>query len=185
MVFIDGVGIGRPGAENPFADLGGPIWGALGGGEPRLPPGVALARTDSTLGVTGLPQSATGQTAIFTGENASALLGRHLWGYPNARLRARLAEKSLLRAAREAGRRVAFLNPFPDRYLETRDPARIGCSTWAALASGEPLRTMEDLRSGRAVGFDLTGDFLRARGWPAPRRTPAEAGATLVRAARE
>jgi len=87
FVFVDGVGIGGPGPENPFVDLGGPILGALAGRKPELPSGVALAPTDATLGVAGLPQSATGQTAIFTGVNASALLGRHLWGFPNERLR--------------------------------------------------------------------------------------------------
>ena len=35
------------------------------------------------LGIEGLPQSATGQTALFTGINAAQLLGRHLFGFPN------------------------------------------------------------------------------------------------------
>lgn len=184
-MFVDGVGIGRDGPENPFVDLGGPILGALAGQTPDLPANVALAATDAALGVAGLPQSATGQTAIFTGTNAPALLGAHLWGFPNERLRAVIAQQSFLKIARDAGRRVAFLNPFPADYLAQRDHARIGCSTWAAVASGEPLRTPEDLVAGRAVGFDLDGSWLRARGWAAPRRTPEECGRILVRAARE
>jgi len=185
FVFVDGVGIGREGPQNPFTDLGGPILSALAGGRTDLPANVAHASTDANLGVDGLPQSATGQATIFTGTNASKLLGRHLWGFPNQRLRALIAEHSFLKTAKEAGRRVAFLNPFPPEYLKMREPSRIGCSTWAALASGEPLRTPQDLLDERAVGYDLTGDRLRARGWPAPRRTPEECGRILVCAARE
>jgi hypothetical protein len=185
FVFVDGVGIGRRGPENPFDDLGGPILSLLAGRDPELPANVVHAPSDACLGTCGLPQSATGQATLFTGTNASGLLGRHLWGFPNERLRALLAQRSFLKVAKEAGRSVAFLNPFPPGYLQAREPSRIGCSTWAALASGEPLRTPQDLLDGRAVGYDLTGDRLRARGWPAPRRTAFECGRILVRAARE
>lgn len=184
-MFVDGIGFGPPGPQNPFTDVGGDILGALGGRSPRLTRGIALAHTDARLGVPGLPQSATGQATIFTGVNASALLGGHLWAFPNARLRELIASHSLLKVARDRGRRVAFLNPFPPRYMEERPVARIGCSTWAALASGEPLRTGADLVAGRAVSFDATGEFVRARGWPAPLWAPREAGRILVQAARE
>jgi hypothetical protein len=117
--------------------------------------------------------------------NAAALLGTHLWAFPNPRLRELLADKSLLKTAKERGRRVAFLNPFPPRFVEDRPPGRIGCCTWAAVASGEPLRTGADLVAGRAVSFDATGEFLRARGWPAPHVTAREAGRIAVRASRE
>ena len=185
LIFVDGIGFGEPGAHNPFVDVGGEIWGALGGRTPKLPRGMALAQTDATLGVPGLPQSATGQATIFTGENAAALIGGHLWAFPNAALRALLAERSVLKVARQRGHRVAFLNPFPPRYLQERAVGRVSCSTWTAVASGEPLRTGEDLSSGRAVAFDATGEWIRRRGWPVPLRSPREAGRQLVRAARE
>lgn len=185
LVFVDGVGFGDVGPHNPFTDLGGEILGALGGRSPRLGGGLALAQTDACLGVPGLPQSATGQATIFTGVNAAQLLGAHLWAFPNAELRALLADKSLLKVARDRGRRVAFLNPFPPRFLEERPAGRVSCSTWAAVASGEPLRTGEDLLAGRAVSFDATGELIRARGWPVPLRTTREAGRIAVRAARE
>lgn len=185
LVFVDGIGFGVPGPQNPFTDVGGDVLGALGGRSPRLPAGAALAQTDACLGVPGLPQSATGQATLFTGQNAAALLGGHLWAFPNAQLRALLAERSLLKVAHDRGRRVAFLNPFPPNFLQERPVARVSCSTWAAIATGQPLRTGEDLFADRAVAFDATGEFVRARGWPAPVRTPREAGRIAVRAARE
>ncbi len=185
LVFVDGIGFGGVGPENPFVDLGGEILGALGWRSPRLSRGLALGQTDAGLGVAGVPQSATGQATIFTGVNAAELVGTHLWAFPNARLRALLADKSVLKIAKERGHRVAFLNPFPPHYLEERPVGRIGCSTWAAVASGEPLRTGEDLALERAVSFDATGEFVRARGWPAPLRTAREAGRIAVRASRE
>src|SRR5262245_3687612 len=132
LVFVDGIGFGTPGPHNPFTDVGGPVLGALAGRDPVLPGGAALVPTDACLGVRGLPQSATGQATIFTGVNAAELLGLHLWAFPNQRLRDLIAERSILRRAREAGRRVAFLNPFPPRWIEERPPNRIGAVTWAA-----------------------------------------------------
>ncbi|MDQ2998229.1 MAG: aminotransferase class I/II-fold pyridoxal phosphate-dependent enzyme, partial [Chloroflexota bacterium] len=48
---------------------------------------------DATLGVDGLPQSGTGQTALLAGFNAAALHGRHQPHVPPVALRALLAER--------------------------------------------------------------------------------------------
>ena len=182
FVFVDGVGLGTRGAHNPFEDAG-PIGRVLAGASP--PRGFEVALTDATLGVPGLPQSATGQAALLTGVNAAALLGRHLWAYPNAALCELLARESVLRAASDRGARVAFLNAFTPKYADPRSDVRRGAFTVAAIASGVPLRTIKDAHAGRAVGFDLTGDVMRAWKIDAPRRTVAQAGAVLASAARE
>ena len=79
FVFLDGVGLGPADESNPFWSAGTPTLRRLLGGP--LVNGVRAQRLigtlpvlcrgiDATLGVPGLPQSGTGQTALFTGINA-------------------------------------------------------------------------------------------------------------------
>jgi len=60
--------------------------------------------------VPGRPQSATGQATLYTGVNAPAELGRHLVGFPTARLQALILRASIEPKARRATR----LRPFKD-----------------------------------------------------------------------
>jgi len=53
--------------------------------------------TDACLDVPGLPQSATGQTTIFTGQNASKVLSRHLHGQPTITLKKMIIENNLFK----------------------------------------------------------------------------------------
>jgi len=97
LLFLDGVGLGEwDPAWNPFVGARTPTLHRLLGqplaGHDRLElDGALLIPTDATLGVPGLPQSATGQTALLTGLNAPALVGRHVTAYPTAALRDLLA----------------------------------------------------------------------------------------------
>ena len=72
---------------------------------------------DATLGVEGLPQSGTGQTALLTGENAARLLGRHQGPFPSPSLRP-LLERSLYAWARRRGLPVLHANAYHLEYLE-------------------------------------------------------------------
>lgn len=208
LVFIDGLGLGRAdGPENPLADPRLDIlanylpagWSRPGNGprpEPLpdvlrarpLPFGGAARATDASLGVDGLPQSATGQTTLFTGENAAlALGGRHYNGFPTRTLQTVLLRASIFRRVHEGGRRALFANAFTPRFFEAGDTAwtrRMGASTWAARTGGSPYRTFDDLRAGEAVLFDITHDTEFARSHHLPPRTPEEAGAALARLAR-
>jgi hypothetical protein len=179
LVFVDGVGLASASATNPLAIeampalgkwLDGPLTAErLGGGD-----GWRLAALDATLGVAGLPQSATGQTALFTGRNAPALLGRHVPALPGPRLAALLAEHSVLRRAALAGRHVTFANPFSRRYFEevAARRRRHSATTLAALAAEAPLRDLDDLAGGRAVAWDVTRTSFRAH---APEAEPVAA----------
>ena len=51
---------------------------------------------DAALGIEGLPQSATGQTALFTGVNAPQLVGMHISAFPTQDLRDTIAKHSFL-----------------------------------------------------------------------------------------
>jgi hypothetical protein len=200
LFFIDGFGIGPDDpAKNPVlaADLptlekllGGrrPVLSGLAGlAEPILAEPATMVPADACLGVPGLPQSATGQTALFSGVNAPALLGRHLNAYPNEALSQVLKEKGLLRRAVDRGLRATFINAFTRFYTDLvesggRQPS---ASTVTALGAGLPLRTVDDLLAGRAVYHDITNEWLIARGFEVPVIDPETAGRRAAAIARD
>jgi 2,3-bisphosphoglycerate-independent phosphoglycerate mutase len=188
FVFVDGVGLGGDDASNPFwaypapfltRILGAPLTAGLDVHEERL-----LARgIDAGLGVAGAPQSATGQTALFTGMNAPALLGKHLTAYPNARLRKVIGEHSILKQAVEQGCQAAFANAYSTEYwqMDTVRKGRHSASTLTNLAGNLPFRTLDDLARGNAVYWDITHSTFRLRGRARqPYRSPEEAGQILA-----
>jgi hypothetical protein len=193
VLFVDGVGVGPDDpATNPLATAELPNMARLLFGRRPVQQSSAgpaergpLFPLDACLGVPGLPQSATGQTALLTGINAAARLGRHLGPYPNATLRELLAAGSLWRRLAAAGRRTAYANAFPDRYLDgVRDGrGRMGAIARAALLAGVRLRGPEDLRQGAAVSAFLTNAGWRERlgDEGIPDIDEAEAGARLAR----
>jgi hypothetical protein len=182
LIFIDGVGIGTRGDHNPLDGLGSEFFSIFQGEEPRLPFDGRLAVTDARLGVEGLPQSATGQTTILTGVNASRLIGHHLHGYPSPRLKQALAEHSIYKKVIARGRPVTFANAYTRSYLDS-PPRFVSATTVAAQSAGLRLRTLEDLIEGEAVSHDFTNEFLIARGFQVERREPEQSGAYLSRLA--
>jgi 2,3-bisphosphoglycerate-independent phosphoglycerate mutase len=186
FLFIDGIGIGSSDPEiNPFAALPSRIFSKYSDrGATDIAFGGVLAVTDATLGVPGLPQSATGQTALFTGINAAALLGRHLNGHPNQELRELLARESVFVKLKSVGLSVAFANCYRPQFFE-KMPRRVSVTTSACLSAGVRLNTLDDLRAGRAVYQDFTHEWLRERGEDIEWRDPHQAGATLAAIAGE
>jgi len=191
MLFLDGVGLGDPdAAHNPWVAGRTPTLRRLLGqplaGHHRVEyDGALLIPTDATLGVAGLPQSATGQTALLTGRNAPAIVGRHVTAYPTADLRALLAADSLFARLGRAGRATALANAYSAEYHEAVAARRLrhGAITTAAQSAGVRLRTVEDLRRGEAVFHDLTNARLRGWGYDVPLVTPEQAGGNLARLA--
>ncbi|GAB4429475.1 MAG: metalloenzyme [Anaerolineae bacterium] len=173
IVFLDGVGLGEadPGV-NPFMHARMPFLHTLLG-VPHLAANTAGAMTrqaallavDAGLGVEGLPQSATGQTAILTGHNAPALLGEHFGPYPSQPLRQLLAEQSLFARLTRQNRPVAYANAYPRRFLDRieRGKGRLSANTLAAHMAGLPLRGLPELRRGEAISALFTNEF-----WPEP-----------------
>ncbi len=163
LVFIDGLGIGpKDPAVNPMARFSGAVLNFFQERQTSLPKGGVCVRTDATLSVEGLPQSATGQTTLFTGENAALLLGYHLQGFPNRVLREKLAEGSLFRRMRDRGRPVTFANVYTPRFFQSR-PRWVSATTVMCESAGVPLRTMDDLRENRGLFMDFTNQWLRDR----------------------
>jgi hypothetical protein len=195
MLFLDGFGIGSDDPSvNPIAAGCAPFFSSLlnrgfgepVSGEPDRP--TASSRLDATLGVSGLPQSGTGQTTLFTGVNAAKLLGRHFGPYPHSLLHPLLRERNLFKALSGIGKSVCFANAFPDRFFEHLDahPTRLSVTTLACTMSNVPLMRSGDLVAGRAVSADITGVAWPDLGHADVEPIPAEkAGDRLARLARE
>ncbi len=190
-VFLDGVGLGDDDpARNPFAAPDStPFLAKLLGGARLLrdAAGISTDRAtltglDATLGLGGLPQSGTGQTAILTGTNAAAHIGGHDGPYPNTALKSLLATESVFQKLQATGRPVAFANAYPDRFLKRlgRGTGRLSANARAALSAGLMLRGWDNLRRGEAVSALLTNRYWREWGYDAPLLSGAEAGAQLA-----
>ena len=192
FVFLDGVGLGLPGPDNPLSALSLPAFARLAGNQAwtaeARPVGTAthvFRPLDATLGVAGLPQSGTGQTALFAGFNAAEVAGRHFGPFPHSATHARLEAESLF--ARLGGQGCAFLNAYPDRFFSYNEQTgRWSTTTRMCRAAGVALRTTGDLRAGTALAADLTGQGWReGLGLDTPVITPHEAGARLHGLARQ
>lgn len=120
---------------------------------------------DATLGHEGLPQSATGQTAILTGLNGADIMAGHYGPWPGPTLTRALQTGTLFHDG-EAADGAALANTFPPRYFVTegRRRHRPNAPVVAARAAGVRLRGLEDYKSGAAVAPDLEGAGLARLG---------------------
>ncbi|MCX6984578.1 MAG: alkaline phosphatase family protein [Lentisphaerae bacterium] len=109
------------------------------------------------MDVDGIPQSATGQTALFTGFNAAQIMGMHMQGFPGPKLREVICSRNLFSNLLEKGKKVAFANAYIQFTLEELDKMRLKSVTTTMVESSIGwVRNMEDLLSGKAVYHDLT-----------------------------
>ena len=206
LVFIDGVGIGGNDAEiNPFMrarlDTFAELLGSaapLVSAEPHRSKHATLLPVDALLGIPGLPQSGTGQTALLTGFNAAAEFGRHFGPWVPTVLRERLAHENILSLGVAAGKSVAFANAYPEELVQGNgerrgrdrakgmiiDPLRAGPPI-AALGAGLLTRHTPQLVRGEAVASEITNDGWRKQlnRSELPIITAGEAGRNLGRIA--
>ena len=177
-LFIDGVGLTKPSADNP---LNAEVCPTIA----RLFDRHAKA-IDACLGVEGLPQSATGQATMFTGVNCSAAMGRHCEGFPPAPLRTIIEESNLFLSLKARGKVVRFA----DAYL-VDDVADLvarrfkSVTTVMALTTPETISTIRDLARDEAVVQDLTRETIQDRYPDVPTITPARAAEHLFTIARD
>lgn len=112
FIFLDGVGIGDKSDKNPFVSARSQFLPFYAGNN-GLPDGTPVKAIDAVLGVEGQPQSATGQTSLFTGENVPAMLKEHKGSYPNKLMRKIIKGKNILSRLRGKNLNAGFINAYP------------------------------------------------------------------------
>lgn len=170
LLFLDGVGLGDPDPDvNPFVTARLPHLDRLLGEGWFLErktfhrPKASFAPTDPNLGVRGRPQSATGQATILTGRNVPHLVGGHYGPKPNQAVADVIEAGTLFHQVVAAGGTAALITPYPPRYFEAIESGRrlFSAVPLAATSAGLTLMTEADLRAGRAISPDFTGQGWR------------------------
>lgn len=169
FLFIDGIGLTPAQAPNPFASipqphlhriLGGPLTSEQIGRHERA----CLSALDATMGIAGLPQSGTGQTALFAGINAAQAVQRHQAHFPPTALQEHLRNHNVLRRALRYGS-SAFANAFDGGFWQAVDQRKIkkSASVIASEGAGVRFRDVTDLAQGTALAWDITGHVMHHR----------------------
>jgi hypothetical protein len=183
LLFVDGLGLGsNDPTVNPLINPDFRCLNSLLEEKFCIP-------TDAQLDVDGLPQSATGQTAILTGINAPKVVGRHINGFPTKTLKQLLNEHSILKRLKDKGLRVINANMYTKEYLarmgSNNNILDISATTFATLAAQIPFRLIHDMLEEKAVYQDITNALLIKRGIDVPLRSPFKAGEILAKLSKE
>jgi hypothetical protein len=196
LIFLDGVGLGDDDpAVNPFAIIEAPTLHALANGQRWLrstgfqrSQRAVFVPTDPNLGVSGRPLSASGQAAILTGRNVPQIIGQHYGPKPNPPIRDLLAEGSFFQQVMDHGGQAALVEGYPPPWHDAIASGKMLPSSYqqAALNAGLRFFDVDDLRAGRAISGDWTGEGWRTQLGYAdmPVLSPEEAGRRLVEISR-
>jgi len=204
FIFLDGCGVGRDDAGNPFCQAASrhlPFWK----NGMALPDGTPIKPIDATLGIPGAPQSASSQTALFCGAGATAIGNRHRNGYPDRKLRRIILKKNLLSLLAAGGTSACYLNAYPaheelfsDPHVRIEPDGRlwfspffperfkrmISVTSCMLLASGQKPFGADDILSGNALYQDYSNRQLIEKGLPLPEFSPKKAAQVIHGASR-
>lgn len=166
FLFLDGIGLGKNDPEiNPFVRANMPTLKSLLGGQtltcnavPYEGERATLVAADASLGVDGLPQSATSQAVLLTGKNVPAKIGYHYGPKPDLATASHLGQ-TIFSILKQAGKSAALLNAYPPRYFAGIDSGKRLFSSipLAVTNAGYPLFTKDDYYAGHALSADFTG----------------------------
>ena len=149
FIFVDGMGIRSKKENNPFFAENLPVLRKLLFEEAEP--------VDPVMGIKGVPQSATGQTSIFTGLNASAINGSHKEGFPNKLLKKLLKEKSIFRYLRDNDKKFTFANGYIIDNLKILKKSRfLSATSYMTIEIGKKVRGLDKIIKGKAVYHDIT-----------------------------
>ena len=156
FLFIDGVGIRPPAADNPVNPEVCPVLCRLIAEHSRP--------IDACLAVEGVPQSATGQDTMFTGLNCAAAMGKHCEGFPGPALRELVSENNLFLQLDRRGKTVKFADGYLVDSAEELALHRFkSVTTVMALSLPKSISTADDLARNDAVYQDLTRETIQDR----------------------
>jgi len=172
FVFLDGVGIGENDKSiNPFVSGEIPFLKNIFGLNPTITnPTIQkndrfVFPVDANLDVDGLPQSGSGQTAIFTGINAAQIIGKHFGPFPHSEHIPLLQNESIYSFLAKMNRKVCFANAYPPVFFEylLKGKKRTSVSTMACKLNGVKINTVEDLLNHKALTAEVTNHRWKQR----------------------
>ena len=177
FIFIDGVGLRVPAPDNPVHAGNCPALCSLF--ENYAVP------IDACLDVDGLPQSASGQTAMFTGTNAARQMGRHCEGFPGPTLRRIIQANNIFMELTRKGKRCCFADAYMIDQISDLEHRRFkSVTTVMALTRPETILKRDDLLENQAVSHDITRSYLIEKGHDIPLIKPHQAAEHLIQVAR-
>jgi 2,3-bisphosphoglycerate-independent phosphoglycerate mutase len=181
LFFVDGLGVGELNPDfNPCCYTDKNIFNTV---DQTLPFGGKKYALDACLGVDGLPQSGSGQTTIYTGENAPRLIGQHLFGFPNRELLKLIRKKSLFITLLKLKYRCKFINAFRPVFFTTPElfrNIRMSATTEMNRAAQLPFCKLNDISKGNALYHDYTNEILRTMGFKLPKYSATHAAEILL-----
>jgi len=170
FIFIDGVGIGNEGKENPFLTDTYESFQILSGenffknGKGVRSSNQLYKAIDANLEVEGLPQSGTGQTTLFSGKNASKVIGKHFGPFPHSGIKHLLKEQSVFRLAKEAGKKPYFMNAYPPIFFEHANRRnRWSCTTLMTKSAEMHLNSTDDILAEKALTAEIVQNAWREK----------------------
>lgn len=181
LIFLDGVGIGEKKDTNPFFVIENlePLAHFQFEQTKVIFDGILIS-TDPRLGIKGRPQSASGQTTIYTGINVPQTLGYHKQGFPNQAMREIIKENSIFLQLKQRNIEPnIFANAYTPKFF-TETPRWKSATTCAVEAADLKFRKLPDLLGRKAIFHDFTNEELRNRGFETPLFSPSEAAEILV-----
>jgi hypothetical protein len=164
FLFIDGVGMGNESPENPLLDESLRSFRFMSGGQPFTQKAQPIQKNhhlfkqvDAALGIAGLPQSGTGQTALFTGENAPKIINKHFGPYPHSGIKQILQEQNVFIKTKVQGKRCTFINAYPEIFFKkNKRKNRWTCTTLMAKSANITLNRQREIKNEEALTADLT-----------------------------
>lgn len=197
FLFLDGIGLGDDDPlVNPFAAADLPTLHSLTNdkrwlhntGRQKSDRAIFIP-TDPRLGVAGRPQSGSSQAAILTGKNVPEMIDKHYGPKPNEDIRNILDEDNFFITLKQAGKKAAMLDAYPPRLLHDIERGKTlpSSNQYAAIASGQALFTIDDLRAKRAITAEYTGEawHRHLKLTDTPIYSEREAGHLLVELSRQ
>jgi 2,3-bisphosphoglycerate-independent phosphoglycerate mutase len=169
FLFIDGLGLGDDVPTNPFFANRFSGFEQLIGGKP-LTKSASEHKTersifkgiDACLGIEGLPQSGTGQATLFSGINASAIIGKHFGPFPHTGIKPLLLENSLFHRVQSLGKSPFFINAFPQVFFDRANVRnRWSSCTLMTKSAGIPLNSVQEVLDEKALTAEIIQDYWK------------------------
>jgi hypothetical protein len=186
MIFVDGCGIGKNNPEiNPFVRFQFDFMKDFFGRIPTIRNSTVKGKyftirpVNATMGVEGLPQSGTGQTAIFCGFNASKFIGKHFGPYPYSTLKPLIQKKNIFTELEKRGFKTYFSNAYPQRFFDYLNNGRrtLSVTTFSYISAGKILNDVNILMVRKAITAEITNEIWNEKlGYKLPIRKPEESG---------